>query len=153
VESFQMISVISAIALFVAAIISAYTLRRGAPPAAPLENRNRDVQPSRYSGRSLMSNHPTDSSRRLVLNRLLAAPRAKIWRCWTEPDLLMQWFCPAPWKVTEAKMDVRPGGSNYFLMEGPEGQKFPNTGQYLELVKNERLVFSDAYIGDWQPSE
>jgi uncharacterized protein YndB with AHSA1/START domain len=95
----------------------------------------------------------TDGPRQLVLDRLLDAPRDKIWRCWTEPALLMQWFCPLPWKVTEARMDVRPGGASFMVMEGPEGQRFPNAGQYLEIRKNEKLVFTDAFVGDWEPSE
>ena len=94
-----------------------------------------------------------DGPRELVLNRLLDTTRDRIWRCWTEPDLLKQWFCPLPWKVTEAKLDLRPGGSSYIVMRGPEGQEFPNQGQYLELVKERRLVFSDAFVGDWKPSE
>lgn len=94
-----------------------------------------------------------EGPRELILNRLLDAPRAKIWRAWTEPELLMQWFCPLPWKVTEAKLDIRPGGASYIVMEGPEGQRFPNEGQYLELIKDQKLVFTDAFVGDWQPSE
>jgi uncharacterized protein YndB with AHSA1/START domain len=94
-----------------------------------------------------------DGPRQLVLDRLLDTSRAKIWRCWTEPELIKQWFCPLPWKVTEAKLDLRPGGASFFLMKGPEGQEFPNHGQYLELVKDEKIVFTDAYLGDWQPSE
>ena len=42
---------------------------------------------------------PTGGERELVLNRLLKAPRAALWRCWTEPALLKQWFCPAPWTI------------------------------------------------------
>ena len=40
---------------------------------------------------------------------------------------------------------VRPGGSNVIVMCGPDGNEFPNAGTYLEVVKNERLVFTDAY--------
>lgn len=100
-----------------------------------------------------MSTEYKDGPRELVLNRLLDASPAKIWRAWTEPELMKQWFCPAPWKVTEAKIDLRPGGASYVLMQGPEGQEFPNYGQYLEVVKEKKIVFTDAYLGDWKPSE
>ncbi len=40
----------------------------------------------------------------------LDAPREKLWRCWTEPKLLEKWFCPKPWYVTDARIDLRPGG-------------------------------------------
>jgi uncharacterized protein YndB with AHSA1/START domain len=64
----------------------------------------------------------------------------------------MQWFCPKPWSVASAELDVRPGGAQTIVMRSPEGQEFPNTGMYLEVVENERIVWTDAYIGDWQPS-
>src|SRR5512147_2479891 len=64
----------------------------------------------------------------LVLDRVVPAPRAKIWRGWSEPALLKQWFAPLPWTVTDAEIDLRPGGLFRFVMQSPEGQSFPNTG-------------------------
>jgi uncharacterized protein YndB with AHSA1/START domain len=93
-----------------------------------------------------------DASRELVLTRLLGVPREKLWRCWTEPELLKQWFTPPPFTVPHAEMDVRAGGSSLVVMRGPDGQDMPNRGQYLEVVPNARIVFTDAYVGDWQPS-
>ena len=66
--------------------------------------------------------------------------------------LLKQWFCPKPWSVASAELDVRPGGTSVIVMRSPEGQEFPNSGVYLEVVKNERLVFTDAYTKAWEPS-
>ena len=94
-----------------------------------------------------------NSDRELVLTRLIDAPREKLWRCWTEPKLMLQWFTPAPWKTTHVETDVRPGGSSYVVMQGPDGTEMPNRGVYLEVVKNEKLVFTDAYTGGWEPSE
>lgn len=94
-----------------------------------------------------------DPERDLVLTRHLAAPRAAVWRCWTEPDLLKRWFAPAPWTTPEVELDLRPGGSNRFVMRSPEGEDFPNRGVYLEVVPGERLVFTDAYTEAWVPSE
>ncbi|HTR84800.1 MAG TPA: SRPBCC family protein [Reyranella sp.] len=95
----------------------------------------------------------TTNDRELVLTRLIDVPREKLWRCWTEPRLLVQWFTPPPWKTVHADMDVRPGGASFILMKGPEeGQEIPNYGTYLEVVKNEKLVFTDAYTQAWQPS-
>jgi uncharacterized protein YndB with AHSA1/START domain len=90
--------------------------------------------------------------RELVLTRLIDAPREKLWRCWTEPKLMVQWFTPPPWKTIHAETDVRAGGSSYIVMKGPEGQEMPNRGVYLEVVKGERLVFTDAYTRAWEPS-
>jgi len=90
--------------------------------------------------------------RELVLTRLIDAQREKLWRCWTEPKLIVQWFTPPPWKTVHAETDVRAGGSSYIVMKGPEGQEMPNRGVYLEVVKNERLIFTDAYTRAWEPS-
>lgn len=87
-----------------------------------------------------------------VLTRLIDVPREKLWRCWTEPQLIVQWFTPPPWKTVHAETDVRAGGSSTIVMKGPEGQEMPNRGTYLEVVKNEKLVFTDAYTTAWEPS-
>jgi len=94
----------------------------------------------------------TTNDRELVLTRVIDVPREKLWRCWTEPQLIVQWFTPPPWKTVHAETDVRPGGSSTIVMKGPEGQEMPNRGVYLEVVKNEKLVFTDAYTSAWQPS-
>lgn len=88
----------------------------------------------------------------LCLTRVLKAPRANIWRCWTEPELLRQWFCPKPWGVARAELDVRPGGRCFVLMQGPEGQQVPNPGVYLDVDPGRRLVFTDAFDSAWVPS-
>ena len=93
------------------------------------------------------------SDRELVLTRTLQASADKLFRCWTEPELLRQWFAPAPWSVPKAEMDVRPGGSSLIVMAGPDGEEFPNRGVYLEVVKDRKLVFTDAYTSAWEPSE
>jgi uncharacterized protein YndB with AHSA1/START domain len=92
-------------------------------------------------------------SRELVLTRLIDAPREKLYRAWTDPGLLTQWFAPKPWTTPHAELDVRPGGSNLVVMANPEGDEFPNRGVYLEVVPNERLVVTDAYTRAWEPSE
>jgi uncharacterized protein YndB with AHSA1/START domain len=95
----------------------------------------------------------TDDTRELMLTRLIDAPREKLYRCWTEPELLKQWFTPPPFTVPAAELDVRPGGANTVVMRGPDGVEFPNRGVYLEVVPNERLVVTDAYTEAWQPSQ
>ncbi|WP_118138435.1 SRPBCC family protein [Oceanicella sp. SM1341] len=94
----------------------------------------------------------TAPAHELVLDRLLAAPRAAVWRCWTEPDLLKQWYCPAPWTIASAQVDLRPGGASHIVMRSPEGEEFPNRGVYLEVEEGSRLVFTDAYTEAWVPS-
>lgn len=87
----------------------------------------------------------------LVLVRELAAPRAVIWRCWTEPEHLMQWFVPKPHKVTACHLDVRVGGACNTTFD-VEGNLMENKGVYLEVVPQEKLVFTDTYTEGWKPA-
>ncbi len=89
----------------------------------------------------------------LVLELTLNAPRALVWRCWSEIPLIEQWFTPKPYTTEVESMDLRPGGSSVFIMRGPNGEEMRNPGVYLEVVPNERLVFTDAYTEAWTPSE
>ena len=93
-----------------------------------------------------------EASYELSITRLIDVPREKLFRCWTEPALLVQWFTPPPWKTIHAETDVRAGGSSYIVMQGPDGTEVPNRGIYLEVIKNEKLVFTDAYTSAWVPS-
>jgi len=65
---------------------------------------------------------------------------------------MKQWFTPRPYTTPVVEVDVRPGGSNFILMKSPDGMEIPNRGIYLDVVPNERLVFTDAYTEAWVPS-
>ena len=93
------------------------------------------------------------ADRELMLTRLIDAPREKLYRAWTDPTLLKQWFAPLPYTTPVAELDVRPGGSAFIVMRGPDGTDLPNHGVYLEVVPNQRLVSTDAYTKAWEPSE
>ena len=62
------------------------------------------------------------------------------------------WFCPKPWYVSDVQIDVRAGGSSLITMNGPNGEVMPNTGIYLEVIKNQKIVFTDAFVNAWTPS-
>jgi uncharacterized protein YndB with AHSA1/START domain len=98
-----------------------------------------------------LNSQPSD--RELLLTRIIDAPKDKVFKAWTNPELLKQWFAPKPWSVSVAQTDVRAGGSSLIVMCSPEGQEFPNRGVYLEVTENERLVFTDAYSSAWELSE
>ncbi|WP_296435047.1 MULTISPECIES: SRPBCC domain-containing protein, partial [unclassified Rhizobium] len=85
----------------------------------------------------------------LILVREFDAPREKIFKAWTDPELMKEWFVPRPWTISDAKLEVRAGGANLIVMRSPEGQEFPNRGVYLEVIENEKLVFTDAYTSAW----
>ena len=88
----------------------------------------------------------------LELTRSFTAPPVVIWRCWTEPELICQWFCPKPWQVTEAVIDLRAGGRFYTLMRGPEGESMPNEGSLLDVEPGRKLVFTDLFKADFAPA-
>lgn len=92
------------------------------------------------------------TDRELVLARIIDAPREKVFRCWTDATLLPKWFAPLPWTTSSTKLDVRAGGSSLVVMRSPEGEEYPNPGLYLEVVPNEKLVFTDAFTEAWLPS-
>ena len=84
-----------------------------------------------------------------VLTRTLAAPRALVWRAWTERDDLMQWFGPAGVTMLPAStLDLREGGRLHYGMRMPNGQEMWGLWVFREIVAPERLVlissFSDA---------
>jgi uncharacterized protein YndB with AHSA1/START domain len=93
------------------------------------------------------------ADRELMLTRLIDAPREKLYRAWIDPTLLKQWFAPLPYTTPVAELDVRPGGSAFIVMRGPDGKDLPNHGVYLDVVPNQRLVSTDAYTNAWDPSE
>jgi uncharacterized protein YndB with AHSA1/START domain len=88
----------------------------------------------------------------LVLERVVDAPRDLIWKAWTQPEHLKKWLAPAPWTITEVEVDLRPGGLFGFVMRSPEGEDFPNTCCFLEIVENERLVWTDALAPGYRPA-
>ena len=88
----------------------------------------------------------------LSFARIVDEPKELIWRAWTEPELLKPWFCPLPWKTIACEIDLRPGGLFRTTMQSPEGTEFPNAGCYLEVIPNEKLVWTNALLPGYRPS-
>lgn len=89
----------------------------------------------------------------LSITRDVPVSAAKLYRGWTDPELMKQWFVPKPWSISRVSIDVRPGGVSEVVMRSPEGEEFPNRGVYLEVVPDRKLVFTDAFTAAWIPSE
>jgi len=91
----------------------------------------------------------------LVLERTLNAPRDLVWKAWTDPKLLKQWFAPKPYEISEIEMDLSPGGIFRIRMIGPDGfdTGHGNPGCVLEVVDGERLVWTSALGPQYRPAE
>lgn len=87
----------------------------------------------------------------LILTRDINAPREVLYTCWTTPEHLVHWFVPKPHKVTACHLDVRPGGACNTTFD-VDGSEMLNNGVYLEVIPNEKLVFTDTYAEGWKPN-
>jgi uncharacterized protein YndB with AHSA1/START domain len=94
-----------------------------------------------------------NNERELVLARIVDATPEQLFKLWTTPELFPEWFCPKPWRAEATAMDLRPGGASCSTMYGPDGEVFENKGVYLEVVPNEKIVFTDAFTEGWVPAE
>lgn len=87
----------------------------------------------------------------LLLEREVDIAAEAVWAAWTEPERLVRWFTPAPWATVDCEIDLRPGGIFRTVMRSPEGEDFPNIACYLEVVPNERLVWTSALAPGYRP--
>ena len=88
----------------------------------------------------------------LVLERIVDVPVEAVWKAWTQPEHLMKWFTPPPWKTVACDIDLRPGGVFRTVMQGPNGEEVDSAGCYLEVSENARLVFTDALGPGFRPN-
>ena len=88
-----------------------------------------------------MNTKSETSDRELVSTRLVPAPRALVWRVWTDPHHLAQWWGPNGFTNTIRQMDVRPGGRWSLIMHGPDGTDYPNESVFVEVTEPERVVY------------
>lgn len=83
--------------------------------------------------------------REIVLTRDIAAPRALLFRLWTEPEHLMRWWGPQTTTASSVSVDLREGGAWRHCILTAEGREYWSHGRYLEIVPPERLVFTFAW--------
>jgi len=84
--------------------------------------------------------------RALTLTRVFDAPRDLVWRAWTDPRHLAQWFGPRGFTSSVPELDVRVGGALRIVMHGPDGNDYPMKGVFREVAPPTRLVFTNIAI-------
>ena len=84
---------------------------------------------------------------RMVITRTFNAPRELVWKAWTDPKYVMQWWGPKGFTAPVCKIDFRVGGKFLCCMRSPDGQEFWNAGEYHEIVPHEKIV-SSMYFAD-----
>ncbi len=92
-----------------------------------------------------------DAELDIELVREIDVPPALVWKAWTTPELVTQWFAPKPYETPQCEIDLRPGGAFRTVMRSPEGEEFDSTGCYLEVVPDERLVWTSALAPGYRP--
>ena len=75
-------------------------------------------------------------------------PRARVWKAWTDPALLKQWWGPEHFTAPVIKIDFRVGGAYLYCMRSPEGQDFWSTGVYREIVPQQQIVCTDSFADE-----
>lgn len=94
-----------------------------------------------------MPTSAAENAGRMVITRTFDAPRELVWKAWTDPKYVMQWWGPKGFTAPVCKIDFRVGGKFLCCMRTPEGQEFWNAGEYHEIVPNEKIV-SSMYFAD-----
>lgn len=77
---------------------------------------------------------------RLSIQREFDAPRALVWKMWTDPAHVAVWWSPEHFTTPKVEMDVRPGGAIHMVMRAPDGQDHPFDGRFVSLDEPEQLV-------------
>ncbi len=100
-----------------------------------------------------MTPFPLNPDLDLVLERVVDVPPALVWKAWTTPEIMVQWFTPAPWKTVSVDLDLRPGGIFRVVMESPEGQRVEHDpGCVVEVVEGRKLVWTSAMGPGYRPT-
>jgi uncharacterized protein YndB with AHSA1/START domain len=94
-----------------------------------------------------MTENAVKETELMVVTRVFDAPRELVWKAWTDPKYVMQWWGPRGFTAPVCQMDFRVGGKSLLCMKAPDGQEYWNAIKYLEIVVHEKIV-SSMYFAD-----
>lgn len=98
-----------------------------------------------------MTTYTSNPELDLVLERTVDVAPELVWKAWTTPELLKQWFAPKPWTTTACEIDLQPGGRFDTTMRSPEGDEYPGSGCILVVDEGSTLVFTSALSPGFRP--
>lgn len=90
----------------------------------------------------------TTAKHELRIERVFDAPRELVWKTWTSPELIMQWWGPEYFTSPICKVDLRVGGEYLYCMRGPDGADYWSAGTYKEIMPMEKLVYDIAFANE-----
>lgn len=90
-------------------------------------------------------------NRELVITRIFDAPRELVFRAWTDPAMVVQWWGPRGFTTTVHEMNVKPGGTWIFTMHGPDGRDYPNKIVFIEVMEPELIIYKHSGDEDTEP--
>jgi uncharacterized protein YndB with AHSA1/START domain len=104
-----------------------------------------------------MAENTVSEIERMVVTRVFDAPRELVWKAWTDPKYVMQWWGPKGFSCPACEMDFRVGGKSLLCMKTPDGYEGWNAIEYHEIVLHEKIVssmyFSDSKGNKIDPAE
>ncbi len=112
-----------------------------------LEAEKKHIETTEMERRSTMA-HQQTQSKEVTITRIFDAPRELVFKAWTDPKLVGQWWGPHGFTTPVCELDVRPGGAMRIDMRGPDGVVYPGKGVFHEIIEPDRLVFTTSTFED-----
>jgi uncharacterized protein YndB with AHSA1/START domain len=88
------------------------------------------------------------AGREFIITREFEAPRELVFRAWTDPKHLAQWWGPKGFTNPVCEWDAQPGKRIYVVMRGPNGADYPMGGEFKEIIAPERIVFTSGAMDE-----
>lgn len=96
----------------------------------------------------LFNFHTDKENKKITVERSFNASVGIVWRAWTEPEILDQWWAPKPWRAETKSMDFQEGGRWHYCMIGPDGEKQWCLFEYKAIVKEKLFSGIDAFCDE-----
>jgi uncharacterized protein YndB with AHSA1/START domain len=88
------------------------------------------------------------ANRKILIERMFNAPIKIVWKAWTDPEILDQWWAPKPWKARTKQMDFREGGYWLYSMKGPDGDQVWSRADYEKIISLDSFSGTDSFCDE-----